>query len=131
MRVFADHSRGREAGGILLGHCYVEDVSIEDVSTPGYGDFGGPASFSRSATRAQAIINESWDATAGELIYLGEWHSHAEARPYPSRMDREMIRLMWAGTKMEISFLFLVVVGREGLWVGIENGHRLRHMTEE
>lgn len=131
IRAFADRSREREAGGILLGRCYARDVSIESVSTPGDGDSAGPTSFSRSAARAQAIINRSWDASTGELIYLGEWHSHAEARPHPSPTDRGMIRLMRAGTRMEISFLFLVIVGWEGLWVGIDNGRKLQRLAEE
>jgi integrative and conjugative element protein (TIGR02256 family) len=118
--------RRKEAGGILLGTVYPrERVLITDITVPGRFDKAGFYFFDRSRKRAQRIVNSCWKRSTGECIYLGEWHTHAEAVPSPSSRDRAMIRNMFKQTEMEIEFLFLIVVGLESVWIGIENGREL------
>lgn len=117
-----------EVGGILLGRCFDPDVHVERASMPGPGDVVGTTHFTRSAARAQGIINEAWTTSAGEVIYLGEWHSHPEPRPRPSGTDKEMIRTMRTQTKMEIGFLLLVIVGWKETWIGLDDGRSLRQL---
>lgn len=118
-----------EVGGILLGRCFEEEIRVERISHPGPGDTASPTTFTRSAERAQAIIDDEWIASSGESIYLGEWHSHAESNPRPSYTDKEMIRTMRRETKMEIDFLLLVIVGWEDSWVGLHDGRTLKRLS--
>lgn len=112
-----------EAGGILLGRIYPgSKVVVELATTPNPLDRAGPAFFDRSRDAAQQIVNTTWRKSGGQCIYLGEWHTHAQNLPTPSRRDRTMIRNMFNQTQMEIDFLVLVVVGLEDIWVGKENG---------
>lgn len=117
-----------ESGGILLGRVVPnERVVVEVASEPNTRDRAGTTSFERDAVAAQRIVDAAWHTSGGERIYLGEWHSHSEADPRPSRRDRTMIRTMFRGTQMEIPFLLLIIVGLETLWVGVENGTSLRN----
>jgi integrative and conjugative element protein (TIGR02256 family) len=123
-------TKGRkEAGGILLGTVYPgERVIIQRATTPGPLDKAGFYFFDRSRKRAQRVVNKLWKKSAGLCIYLGEWHTHPELNPSPSSRDRRMIRNMLAQTKMEVEFLFLIIVGIESIWIGIENGKELRRL---
>ena len=44
---------------------------------------------------------------------MGEWHTHSEENPVPSYTDKVMIQQMCSTTKMEIDYLYLVIVGLE------------------
>lgn len=122
--------RRKEAGGILLGTVYPEQrVLIKDATVPGYLDMAGRYFFDRSRGRAQHIVNKHWKKSSGECIYLGEWHTHPEPSPSPSCRDRQMIRNMFNQTKMEIEFLFLIIVGTQSIWIAIENGFELRPLN--
>lgn len=108
-----------EAGGILLGYVYKNYDEIVKVTVPTRSDSRGFFSFVRSKIAAQLRINKSWKKSRGSLIYLGEWHTHCEINPRPSAIDRNMIRKVFEETKMEINFLYLIIVGLNGTyWVG-------------
>jgi integrative and conjugative element protein (TIGR02256 family) len=84
--------------------------------------------FNRSRKRAQEIVNKQWKKSSGISIYLGEWHTHPVPDPVPSSRDRQMIRNMFNQTQMEITFLFLIIIGTRSNWVGVEDGKTLRHL---
>lgn len=119
----------KEAGGILLGRFYPTDyVMIEKVTIPGRLDKSGLFFFDRSRKRAQKIVIKQWKDSSGISIYLGEWHTHPVPDPVPSSRDRQMIRNMFNQTQMEITFLFLIIIGTRSNWVGIEDGNTLRQL---
>ena len=111
-----------EAGGILLGRLFRHSRIVIEVATPpGPLDKAGPTFFHRSQRSAQQHVDKAWRDSRGEQVYLGEWHTHPSRVPTPSWRDRNMIRNMFKQTKMEISFLVLVVVGHDENWVGVQN----------
>jgi integrative and conjugative element protein (TIGR02256 family) len=119
----------KESGGILLGSVFPRShVLVEMATRPGFLDKAGRYFFERSRPRAQTIVNRRWKKSAGQSIYLGEWHTHPVADPVPSSRDRTMIRNMFHQTKMEIDFLLLIIVGTRSLWIGIENGESVREL---
>jgi integrative and conjugative element protein (TIGR02256 family) len=122
------HVGRNEAGGILLGKCYRNKIVIENATSPCKKDKAGPTFFDRNRKKAQSIVNEEWEVNEGERIYLGEWHTHSEAHPIPSKIDKDMIYNMLKHTKMEIDFLFTVLVGTLDYWVGIQKGKRLTRL---
>lgn len=108
-----------ESGGILLGHVYKNRADIIEIATPNRFDSSGPLFFNRSKIGAQLQINKAWEKSNGTLIYLGEWHTHPEINPKPSAIDKEMIAKSLKEIMMEISFLYLIIVGRNNTyWVG-------------
>jgi integrative and conjugative element protein (TIGR02256 family) len=122
------HAGRNEAGGILLGRCYRNKIVIENATSPSKKDKAGPTFFDRNRKRAQLIVNDEWEVNDGERIYLGEWHTHSELHPIPSKIDKDMIYNMLKRTKMEIDFLFTVIVGTLDYWVGIQKGKRLTRL---
>ena len=108
-----------ESGGILLGCVYPGHDEIVGITTPTAYDERSAFGFVRSRIPAQRTIDAAWSQSQGTLIYLGEWHTHLETEPRPSRADRWMIKRQLRTTIMEIKHLYLVVVGRTGtLWAG-------------
>ena len=120
-----------EAGGILIGRLFADSrIVVENATHPGPHDKAGPRFFHRSRESAQQHVDKAWHDSEGEQVYLGEWHTHSSAIPIPSWRDRVMIRNMFKQTIMEINFLFLVVVGHDENWVGIQDRKRLVHLKE-
>lgn len=56
------------------------------------------------------------------LLYLGEWHSHAEDRPHYSALDLEAMRLLLMHSTLNTNTLLMLIIGRVdaldgmGLW---------------
>jgi len=108
-----------ESGGILLGYVTKNCDYIQEVTIPNKYDLKGLTFFIRSKEPAQKKINKSWKISKGSLIYLGEWHTHYENNPKPSRDDVNMIKRALKNTEMEIDFLYLIISGvNNTYWVG-------------
>ena len=118
----------QESGGILLGRIFENRIAIETITTPDSRDEAVFSFFNRSRRKAQDIVNQTWDDSKGEQIYLGEWHTHSEACPQPSHTDKSMIRSMLRESKMEIDFLLTVIVGIDDYWVGLQKGNKLKKL---
>jgi integrative and conjugative element protein (TIGR02256 family) len=131
MRVFdAYRSKRRttEAGGVLLGRVYESEIVIEVATRPSAADRAGAFFFDRSTHVCQEHVNQAWSTSGGEQIYLGEWHSHPAEVAEPSGRDRAMILNNLRDAKMEIDFLFLIVIGWVFDWVGIAKRASLRQL---
>lgn len=115
-----------ESGGILLGYVYEDHDNIVKVTKPSQFDSKSLTFFNRSKIPAQLQINRSWKKSKGSLIYLGEWHTHSEIEPTPSKVDIEMIKKTFKETTMEIYFLYLIIVGMSNTyWVGKQTSNCL------
>jgi len=116
---FVSKKANNESGGIFLGNVYKNHCEIVKVTTPNKYDSFGPNFFVRSKRGAQPQINKAWKKSNGTEIYLGEWHTHFEDEPKPSLTDKNLVINSLRKTKMEIDFLFLIIVGlNRTLWVG-------------
>lgn len=108
-----------EQGGVLLGEIFENKVVITKVVTPSELDRKGSFFFIRSKKYAQNIINEHWVKSKGKINYIGEWHTHNEFNPSPSRQDDKTMKKIVSKTSMEISFLLLMIKGKSSnLWIG-------------
>lgn len=115
-----------ESGGIILGRILPnKHILIEELTRPNKKDKRGLYFFHRDRNEAQKIINEKWKDSKGEIIYLGEWHTHNEDIPTPSKRDLTMIKNQLKTSKMEIDFLLLIIIGQKEIYCGIETnrGH--------
>lgn len=112
------HSSEPEAGGILLGRRLLDsmDVLVDSVTTPFPSDIQERRAFVRNAKGHQDAVDSAWEESQGTTVYLGEWHTHPQARPEPSRTDL----CDWRRKSGEDSYrlgLFFVIVGFEELAV--------------
>jgi integrative and conjugative element protein (TIGR02256 family) len=124
-RYVQDRADKKEAGGVLLGRHILDsnDVVVDDATPPLLGDRRARARFFRARQRHQEAIDRAWRESGGTCTFLGEWHTHPEAQPWPSGIDRED----WLRKLREDEFtdwLFFVIVGTEAVrvWEGARNG---------
>lgn len=108
-----------ESGGILLGKVYDEVIIIDQISEPSAEDKSGRFYFDRNVQKAQSIVERAWNESNGQRIYLGEWHTHPEDIPTPSRDDKKLLKNMSEKTHMQIDFLFMAIIGRIKPYVAV------------
>lgn len=115
-----------EAGGIIIGRVYENNVvCITELSEPNEFDKTSKNSFVRDKKMAQLIVDEAFKKSRGELIYLGEWHTHPEQNPTPSWVDKRMIKEQFKKNIINENFLILLIQGTESLYASIYNGEKL------
>ncbi|MBF7082789.1 Mov34/MPN/PAD-1 family protein [Desulfallas sp. Bu1-1] len=122
----------KESGGILLGQVFDTKIVIDEITTPSLCDKAGQFFFIRNVKRAQMVVDAAWAKSNGTRIYLGEWHTHPVLNPFPSNEDKKLIQNMLKYSRMEIDFLFLVIVGlgENDLYVGYQKkGHVLNKLS--
>lgn len=106
-----------EAGGILLGRLLnnSDDAIIDRITEPGPGDERRRFSFKRGLRRSQESVNAVWHETSGSVNYLGEWHTHPEEIPTPSRVDiDDWVRII-KHARFESGFLIFIIVGTHAI----------------
>lgn len=86
-----------EAGGLLLGLRRGPHIEVVKVTTPMAGDIRTRTSFLRRAPGHFEVAQRLWLESNGTIGYVGEWHTHPEPWPLPSRVDtaewRKVLRL--------------------------------------
>jgi integrative and conjugative element protein (TIGR02256 family) len=122
----------KEAGGILLGRVFEAQVVIDSITTPSFWDKTGRLYFIRNLKRAQKAVNKAWFTIEGRQIYLGEWHTHPDYFPIPSPDDKDLVSNMLKDTKMEIDFLFLVIIGlgENDIYVSYQKNNNLLRLAK-
>lgn len=103
-----------EAGGILIGRILFDsnDFIIDIVSEPMFPDIRKRSYFKRKPEAHQTYFDAEWTASDGRCFYLGEWHTHPEKIPHPSKVDKtDWRRIM--NLSFESDYLFFVIVGTQ------------------
>lgn len=108
-----------EKGGIILGRLIDDRIHIQKLSVPSELDKSSRFNFERHRLSAQFIIDYEFVNSHGQLIYLGEWHTHPEASPTPSPQDIKMINEQFRNNKIYTNFLLLAIQGLEKLYIGV------------
>lgn len=117
-----------EAGGILLGQYFPKKnlVRICFATRPGGKDKRARCSFERDAARSTRLAGIMWGKSGGEILYLGEWHTHPEADPIPSWVDRNSMMKQLRESSVVTPGLVLIIAGKRENWTGFWTleGHR-------
>jgi len=108
-----------EAGGILLGQVKENNIYITRVTFPSRHDRSNRYSFWRNKNKAQAIMDFEFYNSNKRTIYLGEWHTHSEELPYPSKTDKKMIKDQFLKNKLNEPFLIQYIQGTKGFYLAI------------
>lgn len=118
--------KAKESGGILLAQVKEKNVYIIKVTTPNRFDKATRYSFHCDKDAAQLIIDYEFINSGQKTIYIGEWHTHPENYPNPSRVDKNMIVGQYFKNKLNESFLILIIQGLKGIYVAIFDGKILK-----
>ena len=118
LKKYAQEKEKNENGGILLGgYIPLENkYIITIVSEPCVNDQKGEAFFVRNKENAQIIINQYWKDSEGRINYLGEWHTHCCDRPYPSCVDKELLRMVIRDHSNVWPEIFMLILGRNRIF---------------
>ncbi len=107
-----------EAGGQLFGTLNAAQVCVIEASGPYFGDERSRYRYRSNPAAAQRAIE---DRHKRGLLYLGEWHTHAEDYPSASGLDDDAMRRLIASSQLNSNALLMMIVGRarsaEGLAV--------------
>lgn len=111
-----------EAGGVLLGRLIRDSkyIIIDRVTVPMIADKRTRNTFIRNEKIHQNIIDNVWERTKGTCNYLGEWHTHPENYPKPSRQDyRNWENILTTGSFSSLYIYFVIVGIKETrIWEG-------------
>jgi integrative and conjugative element protein (TIGR02256 family) len=108
-----------EAGGQLFGLIDAEKICIVEVAGPYAGDERSRYRYRSNPVAAQRAIDER--SNRG-LLYLGEWHTHAEDYPNASGLDDKAMASLITSSSLNSSGLLMMIVGRSlcvkglGVW---------------
>ncbi len=85
------YSFKKEIGGILVGIYDAEfrGMRITDISYPFAGDQQLRFHFFRKRDGHQELMDQLWEKSNHTKAYLGEWHTHDQRIPVPSRTDHD------------------------------------------
>ena len=100
-------TRATEAGGQLFGTLTPELISVTKATGPYARD--ERSRYRSDPAAAQRAIRQQSDAG---LLYLGEWHSHAEDCPGSSGLDDDAMRLIIQRSQLNSNALLMLIVGR-------------------
>jgi integrative and conjugative element protein (TIGR02256 family) len=98
-----------EAGGQLFGTIRPEIIHVKEASGPYAGDERSRYRYRSNPEAAQRAIDER---SKRGLLYLGEWHTHAEDTPDASNLDDDAMRRLMASSQLNSNALLMLIVGR-------------------
>lgn len=98
-----------EAGGQLFGTINAEQVCVVEASGPYAGDERSRYRYRSNPAAAQRAID---DHHGRGLLYLGEWHTHAEDHPSASVLDDDAMHRLIASSQLNSNSLLMLIVGR-------------------
>ena len=133
LRTF-DHFRQRrlwqrEAGGQLFARFDGPLTVIAEATTPTRIDRRWRSAFEPNRQKEQRQIDERF---VKGLHFVGDWHTHPEDRPTPSRTDLHSVQECLRQSKHQLKALVLVIVGRasqpNSVWVGLVSIHGIRRL---
>lgn len=123
LRTFDEHRQrscvSREIGGQLFARFTNAGISVDLVTVT-----RGKSKRTRFGfwPDRQAEREEIAQLFRGGYHYLGDWHTHPEARPSPSGPDQQKMLDIFRMSKHQLNAMLMVIVGQEdfpeGLYVG-------------
>lgn len=105
-----------EAGGQLFARLGPDTIEIVEATGPRKKDGRGRSYYHPNKQAEQAEIEARFPAG---LHFVGDWHTHAEPCPMPSRSDLTSIEDAVRRSRHELNGFILAVVGQAGLPEGL------------
>lgn len=121
-------SKDPESGGVILGKIINDQINIMKISVPTPLDRCSRTNFERHKTSAKIIIDHEFYNSNGQMVYLGEWHTHPEPFPSPSGTDLKMIEGQFKNNVLSTDFLILLIKGTRGFYFRIVERHVFREL---
>lgn len=112
----------REAGGQLFARVKGKNWKVSLATGPRNSDVRGRFNFQPHREAEQAEIFEQY---AQGLEFVGEWHTHPESMPQPSRSDITSLKNIVRESTHHFPGFMMCIVGQspfpDGLWISFHN----------
>jgi integrative and conjugative element protein (TIGR02256 family) len=104
-----------ERAGQLFGHFDGAEVFITKATGPRRGDRANHVSYDIDPKAAQREIDEHF---VRGLHFIGDWHTHPEKEPSPSKRDRKSMNALFKTSKHDLKAMIMLIVGYDApaLW---------------
>lgn len=101
-----------ECGGVFVGKIIVDEnkAIIEKIMIP-KSLRSTPVYFLRLSGFINKWLIRIFHQSEGELLYLGEWHSHPNGEPKPSSKDFQTMKRIAENENVRIQTPLLLIVG--------------------
>ncbi|MBZ9749740.1 Mov34/MPN/PAD-1 family protein [Deinococcus sp. HMF7604] len=111
-----------EAGGMLIGHHpeATPGIILDRHTTPQQEDQRSRYRYHRDQAAHQVLLSMQWSLSGHTRTYVGEWHTHPEAVPTPSKLDRRSWKAALRETDFRGPGLVFIIIGtrRTRVWFG-------------
>ena len=125
-------SKSRESGGQLFARIDETSIVVERATGPRPTDRRSFLSFVPDRMAERREIGRYFKAG---LHYVGDWHTHPEPNPRPSKTDIRSFRNMFRRSRHQLAGFVMVIVGTadapEGLYVGVSDSKRLEELKPQ
>lgn len=129
---FTQHkSRDPESGGIILGKVYNDRIEVLKLSVPTTLDKASRFNFERSKVGGQIVLDYEFFNSNGQLVYLGEWHTHPESSPTPSITDLSMLITQHKFNQLNTEFMLLIIKGTRDIYIRIIDNNGFYELKEK
>jgi integrative and conjugative element protein (TIGR02256 family) len=125
-RHFNDHrqigSSTTEVGGQLFARIVKNQIFLERATGPTKFDARSRFSFAPNRLMEKITIMRMFK---NGLHYIGDWHTHPEQIPTPSRDDLRSIKSTFEKSNHELAGILMIIVGQkcgsDGLYIAIQD----------
>ena len=109
-------SHAPEAGGQLFARITEPCITILRATGPRPTDRRTRYGYVPDRKKEQQEINDMFQAG---LLFIGDWHTHSETVPTPSRSDLHSITNIFKGSRHHLPAFLLLVAGTESFPLGL------------
>lgn len=112
------HLSSKEEGGVVIGNKSLVNEVYTVINFYKADNISNRKNrYVCDARKVNEYIEKQWKKSSGVNNYIGEWHTHYEDYPIPSRVDEKM---MTSILKRDNSpgQIFLFILGRKQLYIG-------------
>jgi integrative and conjugative element protein (TIGR02256 family) len=121
-----------EAGGLLFGEFDFPLIRIVEASPPHLADQRWRTLFIPNRVLQRRLIKRRFRRGRH---FVGEWHTHPEPFPNPSRLDLESLADAFLKSRHQLNYFVMIIVGNDmtalNLWVSAHDAgahHRLKEL---
>jgi integrative and conjugative element protein (TIGR02256 family) len=97
-----------EAGGLLFAEFEFPIIQISEVTSPHISDKRWRTLFVPNRTLQRKRIKQIF--AAGQH-FVGEWHTHPEPNPTPSKLDLKSMSDAFKKSSHELNYFLMIIVG--------------------
>ncbi len=122
-----------EAGGLLFAQFEFPLIQIVEASPPHIADKRWRTLFIPDRALQRRLIKKCFKKG---WHFVGEWHTHPEPKPTPSRLDLDSMADAFRKSQHELNYFIMIIVGNRAdaleLWISAHDGskyHRLNEFT--